>query len=499
MFTTKAGSSIGYRLMGPGQEKKECIDLEALIRSDHGFTADSNVQWQPFNPTSQELTLFHKLLSYPPQGSLKLRSTSWLDGVRGIASLEVYLFHTMGVWVTLYPAFHSSPEQTSPLQFPLIRTIFVSGPAAVSLFFAISGYVLTQSSLRSIRERSPEKVYTAVSSSMFRRGFRLYLPPICLTFCEMVATRFKIGPPLNFTFVPEENCALQFLDWLAETNRFVNPFYNFSRAIQGVTTYTKYDAVIWTIPLEFYGSFVCYILLLLLTRVPAHYLRMCTVAAISLLSMFLGSWHFSCFTAGMLLADYNLHQETTTSTSPPGPKHTMLWTAVFAFAFYTAGLPTFALSDANLKPMPGFETMRSLTPMWLRLEDHAWFMWSISGICLLSSISQLPRLKGLFETNFCQYLGKISFSLYLIHEFCIVLFGLKIQGFLMQLFGVESHANNALQYWFVCGVWYGIFTLLMFALAARVEKWVDMPSVRFARWLEEKCLKVYRLYYTDKL
>jgi hypothetical protein len=62
---------------------------------------------------------------------------------------------------------------------------------------------------------------------------------------------------------------------------------------------------------------------------------------------------------------------------------------------------------------------------------------------------------------------------------------------------VESHAHT-LQYWVVCGVWYGLFTLLMFALAARVERWVDMPSVKFARWLEEKCLKLYWMYYTDK-
>lgn len=495
MFTTK-GSSIGYSLLE--QEKDDCIDLEALIRTDHGVAADSDVQWHTYNATSQEPMLFHKLLGYPPQGTLKLRSTSWLDGVRGVAALEVYLFHTMGLWVTLYPAFHSSPDQNNPLQFPLIRTLFVSGPAAVSLFFTISGYVLTHSSLRSIRERSPEKVYATVSSSMFRRGFRLYLPPIALTFCEMVATRFSIGPPLNFTFIPEATPAAQFVDWLAETNRFINPFYNFSRAVQGVTTYTKYDAVIWTIPLEFYGSLLCYILLLLLARVPAHYLRICSVAAISTLSMLLGSWHFACFSAGMLLADYNLHRESATSTSSPGPKHNMLWTAVSALAFYTAGLPTFALSDANFKPMPGFETIRSLTPMWLRLEDHARFMWSISGVCLLLSISQLPRLRALFETNFCQYLGKISFSLYLIHEFCIVLFGLKIQTFLIHLVGVETHVKT-LPYWCLCGVWYGLFTLLMFALAARVEKWVDMPSVKFARWLEEKCLKVNRLYYIDIL
>jgi hypothetical protein len=165
MFTTKAGSSIEYGLIG--REKEDCIDLEALIGTDQRHTLST---------TPQEPTLLYKLLSYPPQGTLKLRSTSWLDGVRGIAASEVYFFHTMGLWATLYPAFHSSPDQNNPLQFPLIRTIFVSGPAAVPLFFAISGYVLTHSSLRAIMERSPEKVYPAVSSSMFPSRIQA-LPP----------------------------------------------------------------------------------------------------------------------------------------------------------------------------------------------------------------------------------------------------------------------------------------------------------------------------------
>ena len=125
MSTTSTRSSIGHDLMQ--QEKDEPIDLEALTRMDHGVSTEydtlstpQQISWQP--------TLVHKLLRYPPQGNLNLRPTSWLDGVRGIAALEVYLFHTMGLWTTLYPAFHSTSSQNNPLQFPLIRTLFVSGP-----------------------------------------------------------------------------------------------------------------------------------------------------------------------------------------------------------------------------------------------------------------------------------------------------------------------------------------------------------------------------------
>jgi peptidoglycan/LPS O-acetylase OafA/YrhL len=398
----------------------------------------------------------------------------------------------MGCWSTLVPAWHSDEDQNHILQIPGLRTFFVSGGTAVSLFFALSGYVLTHKSLSWMRGGSTHQVYPAVASSMFRRGFRLYLPPILLTFCEMLATRFGFKPPLNFSFTPEVSLFAQFLDWLRETNHFVNPFHNFRQALRGFATHPKYDAVVWTIPLEFYGSLVCYTLLFMLARVPSNGVRMGLVAIFSGSCMILGSWNNFCFAAGMLIADFNLGQEgKDLNLSSKPPRYGMVWTAVFAIAFYIAGFPTLGVAEAKLKPMPGFETLRSFMPMYLNMEDHARFWWSISGVSLLVSISQLPRVKSHFETNFCQYLGKISFSLYLVHQFCIVLFGLSLQTLLMRLVSLEPHANT-FAYWLVCGVWFLLFTVLVFALAAQVERWVDVPSVRFAKWLEGKCLKICR-------
>lgn len=278
--------------------------------------------------------VIQRLLRYPPRGSLQLRQTSWLDGVRGVAALGVYIFHATGCWANVVAAWHSDVDQNNLLQMPVLRTFFVSGGAAVSLFFALSGYVLTHKSLRWIRGGSIRQVYPSVASSMFRRGLRLYLPPIILTFCEMLATRVGFAPPLNFTFVPESSTPAQFLDWIAETNRFVNPVYNFQRAVRGYVTHTKYDAVIWTIPLEFYGSFVCYILLLISLRLSSNNVRMGLVAIFSGFCMILGSWNFFCFSAGMLIADFNLGQEENDSSSLPKSVKSGTWAAVFALSFY---------------------------------------------------------------------------------------------------------------------------------------------------------------------
>jgi peptidoglycan/LPS O-acetylase OafA/YrhL len=416
-----------------------------------------------------------------------------------VAALAVYLFHTMGCWAGIVSAWHADETQTSPLQLPFIRTIFVSGGSAVSVFFVLSGYVLTYRCLRWIRAGSSDQVYPAVASSMFRRGFRLFLPPIFITFVEMLSTRFGFTPPLNFYFVAEESFVAQFADWLVETSYLINPIHNFKRAMQGFITHPKYDAVIWTIPVEFYGSIVCYILLLILARwAPSTSVRMGFIALFSCVAMALGSWNISLFSAGMLVADLNLgdeEREKEAAGEPYPASRRLLWTGVFLAAFYVAGFPTLVYPEGKTNPMPGFETIRALIPMnLLNMEDHARFPWSIGGVAMLVSISKVPRLKTIFETDFCQYLAKISFSLYLVHMFCLVLFGLTLQGFLLGLAHIEE--RSGLLYWCVCYVWFGMFTIPVFALAAQVEKWVDNPSVSFAKWLEGKCLNVYKNLYS---
>lgn len=405
------------------------------------------------------------------------------------------MFHAMGCWAGLVPAWHADKDQNNILQLPFLRTILVSGGAAVGLFFAISGYVLTHKSLSLIRGNSGHRVPSGVASSMFRRGFRLYLPPVFLTFCEMLTTRLGYAPPFNFAFVPEPSFFGQFVDWLKETNRLINPLYNFLGAMQGYNPHPKYDAVVWTIPLEFYGSFVCYILLLGFVLVPNKKFRMGLVATLSTLGMMMGSWNIFCFLAGMWIADFNLGQEEKGSISSTMPRTKgIMWSLTFTLSFYIAGMPALSAYHADEKPMPGFEILRALIPPGLYLEDPSRFWWSVSGVALLLSISQLPRLKAMFETTFCQYLGKISFSLYLIHVFCVVLFGLSLQRVLLHATGVDPNAGTIL-YWLVCAFWFLIFTIIIFAIAAQVERWIDVPSVKFAKWLETKCLKKYREFH----
>lgn len=317
-----------------------------------------------------------------------------------------------------------------------------------------------------------------------------------MTFVEMIATRFGSTPPLNSTFVPEARFSTQFMDWFKETCRLLNPWYNLRRALHGFITHPKYETVVWTIPLEFYGSFLCYFLLLTLAKVQSSSMRMGLVALLAVCAMGLGSWNMFCFSGGMLIADFNLGQDDNALRLCTRKGSKFAWIALFATAFYVAGLPTFMFADSYQKPMPGFEIVRFLTPESLDMEDHARFWWSLSGVSLLLSISQLTHLKRLFETYFCQYLGKISFSLYLIHEFCILLFGLGIKRLMLLLVGIDPESKESSgMYWMICVIWYVLVTIPVFSIAAQMEKYVDAPIVSFARWMEGKCMKCFKGVY----
>jgi peptidoglycan/LPS O-acetylase OafA/YrhL len=97
-----------------------------------------------------------------------------LDGLRAIAVLFVVIYHIMHFAATL-------PEGP-PSVARLVQTL---GFAGVSVFFVISGYIITSLLLR-------EKLVSgrvSLSGFYLRRAFRI-LPPFALYICVIIALRF---------------------------------------------------------------------------------------------------------------------------------------------------------------------------------------------------------------------------------------------------------------------------------------------------------------------
>lgn len=119
-----------------------------------------------------------------------------LDGLRGIACLIVFNYHFFWPWTpaimlgwgALPPR---SPEPHWNWQSLPIVCLLHRGRPMVAIFFAISGYVLCRHILRAIHERRIENVYQSLASAVFRRAFRLYIPPAISMF--LVAILAQVG------------------------------------------------------------------------------------------------------------------------------------------------------------------------------------------------------------------------------------------------------------------------------------------------------------------
>jgi hypothetical protein len=113
-FTTRALSSLFYR-----------TTLSPLIH-----TLKPSFLHQPL-PTHN---------SRPPRA---LHSASYLDGLRGVAALIVFIDHfTIHCFENMKFGYGSSPENNHSIQLPILKLVY-SGRASVGVFFVVIGFVLS--------------------------------------------------------------------------------------------------------------------------------------------------------------------------------------------------------------------------------------------------------------------------------------------------------------------------------------------------------------------
>lgn len=120
----------------------------------------------------------------------RLAPTAYLDGMRGVAALVVLFCHFFYQAFVIAKGWGCDGAHYNILKLPILRLWF-QGPPAVCLFFVISGYALSYRPLKLIRSRNTQDFSTTMSSLVFRRGIRLYLPTAISTL--MIVTFIRLG------------------------------------------------------------------------------------------------------------------------------------------------------------------------------------------------------------------------------------------------------------------------------------------------------------------
>jgi peptidoglycan/LPS O-acetylase OafA/YrhL len=452
------------------------------------------------------LYLLRALSSSRPRNETKqLRKTAYLDGLRGFSALLVYLQHHV-IWS--HPAFkgHFILENAFGWHgnyyfatLPVIRIFFTGGNSAVAIFYLISGYVLSVTALNAIHSLEPARLADYLGSALFRRWARLFLPVLATTFVWMTSWHL-LGIKSNNSIAKKPAAT-----YTVELWEFYRSFKSYS-FIFSEFFWNEYNDHLWSIPLEFRGSVFVWITLLSFARSPPH-IRLCLdVGLIFYLTCIVDGWYCACFMVGLLLCELDMLAE---KTRLPGlfsrlkTRSWMYW-VMMLIAMYLAGVTSI---QHYADPKADLEELRTTSPGWYYLSflvpgafsDYRWFYRIISGTLIMIAVPRIPLLKRFFESRFCQYLGKVSYALYLVHGPVLWSLGDRIYAAVgrteerhltdipkwMDLFPLPGWGPLGLE------VNYLIPQLILLPLtlwiASIVTKTVDDPSVKLAKRIFDFC------------
>lgn len=457
--------------------------------------------WRPrayVRATSWGLDLIRPAFWTKPSGrSKQLGRTAYLDGLRGFAAFLVYWqHHELWAHDSANKIFESAFGYEKKYHFaalPGVRLFFNGGHFAVSIFFVLSGYVLSAKPWMLINTGDYVKLGDNLASALFRRWLRLHIPVICTTFVYI-----SIWHAFGIWAVPDPRATYREEIW----NWYVE-FKNFSFVFRtGGEPWFSYNFHAWSIPVEFKGSIVIYTSLLALSRCRRNARLLCQVALIFYFMYIADGWFCAMFLAGMLLSDLDLlaaNDDLPIFFSQLEPYKEHIFYALFTTSIYLGGVPAHTFDLSVLQSSPGWHYLSFLKPQ--AVFDYKWFYLFWAATFVVASIRHINWLKNFFEMRFNQYLGRISFSLYLVHG--PVLWTLGDRLYAATGWTRESHAISLPKGWvnrfelpktgplglelsFLLP--HVILLPLTLWLAEIATKLFDEPSLRFSHWLYRKML-----------
>lgn len=193
--------------------------------------------------------------SLQPDSGKPLHPTAWLDGMRGLAALFVFMQHLSYPIHDVFSAWTPEQDYNHFLRLPLIR-FFYDGAFMVAIFFVLSGYALSYKPVKQMRNAETDALVQTLSSSVFRRAVRLYLPCFASTLLIVLSLRLglyewtraiandpvRLPASREIHFPRTKTTGEQMLNWARTMLVFVNPFNPVRIAL---------DTHLWTIPIEF--------------------------------------------------------------------------------------------------------------------------------------------------------------------------------------------------------------------------------------------------------
>lgn len=316
--------------------------------------------------------------------------------------------------------------------------LLFNGNFSVCLFFVLSGYVL---SYRFFGTGDRFIVY----SSAIRRYFRLAVPAVASVLLAYLILVLDLGAYDNIRGMTLSSMPDPFA---ADANLLVmlkeSLFHTF------FTYGSLYNPVLWTMTYELFGSFMIFVFLIVCGR---HRIRYAVYAI--LICLFIDSYYLG-FVLGVLLSDV-----TNSERERPALIHrSWIQLLLLCAGIYLGSYPYVAPQG----------TVYSILQWGASNFDFFVFYHVIGSFLILTVLLHSNRMQSIFSHRFFAYLGKISFSLYLVHFTVICSFGSYV---FLHLSPFLSYGPRVL-----------LTTILTFAVIALVTHWFyRLVDARVLLWL----------------
>lgn len=333
-------------------------------------------------------------------------------------------------------------------------SIFINGKFAVAVFFVLSGYVLSAPFFLSFNQN-------ALSSAAFRRYFRLAIP---VFFSSLICYLL-----LEFKLFQNQNVGRYF----TRSTEYLSLLYNFNpnfflMAKESLYTiffggvgdmYKNYNHVLWTIHYEFLGSFLVYSFLGIFGKWNTRW-----IVYPFLILIFYQSYFLS-FIFGIILSDY---------------VGSLSFKKIPNFGTWLIFLIGIIIGSYTVRDNLGLYKSFLFLAKYIGAEPEILY-YSIGAAMIILGINLNRDLIKILNIKIFHFLGKISFSIYLLHV--PIIFSFDCAVFLV----LKSFINNYIilvSLTFILGTSFLLISSKYFYLL------IDLQSVNYTK-------KLFN-YITDK-
>lgn len=322
-------------------------------------------------------------------------STSYADGMRGVACTIVAFFHLLEQF---FYAFIWSTRTVNTLGFwyfamPVVR-FFTCGHFSVLFFFVLSGFVLP---LKFYRSMDP----ICVSETIFKRYIRLGIPVIAASY-------------FSYWLMHHDYYERSF-EWSRQLLHHKDIGYMAHISETFFTVWIKLrlpplNPALWTIKHEFVDS-IYVMTFAQATATVRHREYIFLVLAVLMVTVGMRSnedfVHHSAFTSGLLLSYLHTHKDVWAwryAVQRCRFGGTALYVSMFVFGMYLSAYPT-----DRVVPYIGMSIVDTFR------TGHSKVYQLVGSVLILFSVMHHRPLQALFQGPLCRFLGKASFGMYLSH------------------------------------------------------------------------------------